>query len=109
MVQRVEVRSDELRRAAELMAQIGAALDSAHTGLGRILTAAGTPWSDDGYGSTFYGGDGKNPGYGAGRDSVLKGLGDLVTTVSGYSTNMRTAADDLDGADDYSAATLTRR
>jgi hypothetical protein len=103
----VEVDPGLLRQAGDRLMRVYNQVSQVNVSLPTVLSAAGTPWSDDSYGTTFYTGDGKNPGYQTGSAGLLQGLSALTKTLGDYAAGMVEAADELQGQDAWSAIGLS--
>ncbi|MBU3065296.1 hypothetical protein KO481_27685 [Nocardia sp. NEAU-G5] len=104
---RIEVDPGLLRDAGNRLLQVYQQVSQVNATLPNVLSVAGTPWGDDSYGSTFYTGDGKNPGYQSGSAGLLQGLNTLTAAVQDYADGMVAAAAALQGQDTISAAGLS--
>ncbi|MEV0463186.1 WXG100 family type VII secretion target [Nocardia tengchongensis] len=89
MASKVGVTPEQLRGAAGQMADLRDRVDGILSRLETSLSAKGTAWGGDGYGSTFADGD---QGYVAAHKNLAEGIGNTAETLGSYADGQRKAA-----------------
>lgn len=93
MADKVEVDTQQLRRAAGDCDRIHDSITRTLGTLRATVGGSGTPWGNDSFGSKFAQGE---KGYLAARENLLAAIDQMATTIGDYGTGQRKAADDLD-------------
>lgn len=90
MALKVAVTPEQLRGAAGRMAELRDRVDGILGTLEKSLSAKGSAWGGDGYGSTFADGD---QGYLAAHQNLSEGIGKTAKTLGSYADGQYKAAD----------------
>ncbi|MGV9662196.1 WXG100 family type VII secretion target [Nocardia niigatensis] len=90
MAPKVGVTPEQLRGAAGQMADLRDRVDEILARLEKSLSAKGTAWGGDGYGSAFADGD---QGYLAAHKNLSEGIGNTAETLDSYAEGQNQAAD----------------
>ncbi|MFI6216691.1 type VII secretion target [Nocardia brasiliensis] len=93
---KVEVDTNQLRRAAGDCDRIHDSISATLGTLRTTVAGSGTPWGKDSFGNKFAQGD---KGYLAARENLLAAIDQMSTTFADYATGQRNAADQMDAMD----------
>ncbi|MFD6391874.1 hypothetical protein [Nocardia sp. NPDC060259] len=96
MAGKVQVTPGQLRAAADLMADLRDDVRGVLTGLKAASSAHGAPWGEDGYGTSFAGGE---TGYLVARENMFTAIANMAATLDSYADGQRRAVTLLEKQD----------